>query len=145
MWACRVTDPPTASCYQPPDVALTFRLLGGRFNYGADISTVGWTFQLWGGCFDHGADISTVGRMFQLWGGRFDCGVDVSTAGCVYRHWDGRFYCIPTLYLDSLLYSQFFMYTSSLNIELNYKAEYLMQSSPRITGYNQSLTGYDRD
>jgi len=81
MWACCITDPPTASCYQPPDVALTFRLLGGCFDYGVDISTVGWTFQLWGRCFDHGADVSTVGRTFRLWGGCFDCGVCVSTLG----------------------------------------------------------------
>ena len=96
-WACHVTDPPTASCYQPPNIVLTFWLLGGCFNYGADILTVGWMFELWGRCFDHEADVSTV--------------------GCVYQHWDGRFYCIPTLYLDLLLYSWFLMYTDSLNIE----------------------------
>jgi len=107
--------------------------IGGRFDYGVDISTVGWTFQLWGRCFDRGADVSTVGQMFRLRGVCIDIEMDVSTASppcTLIYYFTLNFLCILVVWI--------------LNV-LNYNAKYLMQSSPRITGYNRSLTGYDRD
>ena len=49
-----------------------FRLRGGHFDYGADISTVGWTFRLRGVCIDVGMD-------------HFDCGVCAATLGWTFR------------------------------------------------------------
>jgi hypothetical protein len=58
--------------------------MGGRFDYGPEVSNAGRRF----GC---GTDILTMGWMIWLQGSHFDCGADISTAGCVHCHWDGCF------------------------------------------------------